>query len=201
LLQKYQRSSKVIPNKLRQTKPLRRKIKVKRRFLVMLALGLALGLAGAPAWGDDFFVIAGGGTSGKVLKTQVFTSSTQNKTQGTSDWAKLDSPLWTYTKLSATSYLVITYQDNLSCTGGMSVYQLRVNDQPSVAGAGAALLFCNAFYNTYNMAWNTYGATGVWSELPKGDLTLSIWHAQVSCTACTQNPGGVTSVIVMEIEK
>ena len=84
----------------------------------MVALGLALCLTGAPAWGDDFYVIAGGGTSGKVLKTQVFTSNTTNNTLGTGTWAKLDSPQWTYTKLSATSYLVITYQDSLWCTGG-----------------------------------------------------------------------------------
>lgn len=84
----------------------------------MVALGLALCLAGAPAWGDDFYVIAGGGTSGKVLKTQVFTSYTQDTTLGTDNWAKLSTPQWTYTKLSATSYLIITYQDSLYCTGG-----------------------------------------------------------------------------------
>ena len=88
-------------------------MKVKRHFLFMVALGLALGLAGAPAWGDDFYVIAGGGPSGKVLKTQVFTSNTTNTTVGTDTWAKLDDPQWTYTKLSATSYLVITYQDSI----------------------------------------------------------------------------------------
>jgi len=174
---------------------------VKRSFLVIVALGLALCLTWASAWGDDFYVIAGGGPSGKVLKTQVFTSATQNKTLGTSDWAKLDSPLWTYTKLSATSYLVITYQDNLACTGGYSAYQLRVNDQPSVAGAGAAQLFCCAYYNNYNMAWNTCMATGVWTGVPKGDVPLSIWHAQLDCTECKQNPGATTTVIVMEIEQ
>ena len=173
---------------------------MKRRFLFMLALGLALCLTGAPAWGDDFYVIAGGGPSGKVLKTQVFTSHTTNTTLGTGTWAKLDSPQWTYTKLSATSYLVITYQDILACTGGNSFYQLRVNDQPSVAGEGGALLFCSAFNHNYNMAWNACMATGVWPQVPKGDVTLSIWHAQLDCTACTQNAGAATSVIVMEIE-
>ena len=74
------------------------------------------------------------GPSGKVLKTQVFTSNTTNNTVGNGTWAKLDSPQWTYTKLSATSYLVITYQDVLGRTGGFSFYQLRVNDLPSVAG-------------------------------------------------------------------
>ena len=54
-------------------------MKVKRRFLFVVALGLALGLTGAPAWGEDFYVIAGGGTSGKVLKTQVFTSTTHKQ--------------------------------------------------------------------------------------------------------------------------
>ncbi len=91
---------------------------MKRRFLAMVAVGLALCLAAAPAWGDDFFVVAGGGTSGKVLKTQVFTSNTTNNTLGSDNaWAKLDSPQWSYTKLSATSYLVITYQDSIYCAG------------------------------------------------------------------------------------
>jgi hypothetical protein len=175
-------------------------MKVKRHFLFVVALGLALGLTGAPVWGDEFFVIAGGGPSGKVLKTQVFTSYTVNKTLGTDTWAKLDSPQWTYTKLSATSYLVITYQDILACTGGNSFYQLRVNDQPSVAGVGGAVLLCSAFYNVNNMAWNSCMATGVWPQVPKGEVTLSIWHLQISCTACTQNAGSATTVIVMEIE-
>jgi hypothetical protein len=175
-------------------------MKVKRRFLFVVVLGLALCLAGAPAWGDDFYVIAGGGPSGKVLKTQVFTSSTINDTVGTGDWAKLDSPQWNYIKLSATSYLVITYQDNLQCAGGFSFYQLRVNDQPNVAGEWAALLFCNSTGTT--QTWNVSGATGVWSGLPKGEVKLSIWHRQSDCTVCTQNAWGwTTNVVVMEIEK
>jgi hypothetical protein len=176
-------------------------MKMKRHFFLMAALGLALCLTGVPAWGEDFYVIAGGGSSGKVLKTQVFTSNTVNKTLGTITWAKLDSPQWSYTKLSATSYLVITYQDILACTGGNSFYQLRVNGQPSVAGEGGALLLCSAFYNTYNMAWNACMATGVWPQVPKGEVILSIWHLQIDCTACTQNAGSTTTVIVMEIEK
>ena len=91
---------------------------MKPRFLFMVVLGLALCLTWAPAWGDDFYVVAGGGPAGKVLKTQVFTSNTTNNTMGTDVWAKLDGPQWTYTKLSATSYLVITYQDSIYCTGG-----------------------------------------------------------------------------------
>jgi hypothetical protein len=169
-------------------------MKVKRHFLVMVALGLALCLTGSPAWGVDFYVVAGGGTSGKVLKTQVFTSSTTNDTLGTGTWAKLDSPLWTYTKLSATSYLVITYQDTINGTGGWSYYQLRVNDQPSVAGVYGPELGTSS--------WIIGGTTGVWSQLPKGDVNLSIWHRKDSgCTACSQNaPGLTTNVVVMEIE-
>ncbi|MBU4231552.1 MAG: hypothetical protein KKD99_04605 [Proteobacteria bacterium] len=169
-------------------------MKVKRSFLVMVALGLALCLTGAPAWGDDFYVIAGGGPSGKVLKTQVFTSDTTNNTLGTDTWAKLDSPQWTYTKLSPTSYLVITYQDSISSTGGWGFYQLRVNDLASVAGINAALLVASP-------TWNIYGATGVWSGLPKGEVNLSIWHWQSGCSACAQGANGwTTNVVVMEIE-
>ena len=171
-------------------------MKVKRSFLFMVALGLALCLAGAPAWGDDFYVIAGGGQAGKVLKTQVFTSKTQNATLGTNVWEKLSDPQWSYTKLSATSYLVITYQDVLGRepSTGSSVYQFRVNDLPSVAGASAGWVVCKE-----SQGW--YGVSGVWSGLPKGDVNLSIWHNQSGCTYCTQNLGGfTTNVTVMEIE-
>jgi hypothetical protein len=167
---------------------------MRRRFLFMVVLGLALCLMGAPAWGDDFYVIAGGGPSGKVLKTQVFTSNTTNPTVGNDSWARLDSPQWSYTKLSATSYLVITYQDSLWCDSGNSFYQLRVKDQPSVAGINGAVLLCN-------LGWKIYGATGVWTGLPKGEVDLSIWHFQSGCTACQQGAGGwATSVTVLEIE-
>ena len=168
---------------------------MKRLSLFMVALGLALGLAGAPAWGDDFYVIAGGGTSGKVLKTQVFTSNTENNTLGTGTWAKLDYPQWTYTKVSATSYLVITYQDSVFCLGGNGFYQLRVNGQPSVAGDRAAVLIANE-------AWKICGATGIWNSLPKGNVNLSIWHfAAAGCTACGTNVANfTTNVTVMEIE-
>jgi hypothetical protein len=169
-------------------------MKMKRHFLVMVALGLVLCLTRVPAWGDDFYVIAGGGTSGKVLKTQVFTSGTQNNFVGTDVWAKLSDPKWTYTKLSATSYLVITYQDSVYCTAGYGYYQLRVNDLVSAAGVNSVLLVGTA-------VWNIRGATGVWSGLPKGEVNLSIWHAQTGCTVCEQNVGGfTTNVTVMEIE-
>jgi hypothetical protein len=168
---------------------------MKRHFLFMVALGLALCQAAAPAWGGDFYVIAGGGTSGKVLKTQVFTSNTTNDTIGHNFWEKLNSPQWTYTKLSATSYLVITYQDSIQCDGGWGFYQVRANDMVSVAGSNAALLVGNG-------TWKIIGATGVWSNLPKGEVMLSIWHWQSGCTSCFQGANGwTTNVTVMEIQK
>jgi hypothetical protein len=213
LFQNFQRSSNVIPGNFRQTKPIRRKVKMKRSFLVMVTLGLTLCLAGAPAWGDDFYVIAGGGSSGKVLKTQVFTSGTARTTIGTSTWAPLDWPLWTYTKMSATSYLVITYQDTLALNGnGQSYYQLRVDDQPSVAGPNGALLACVPTAGWWGNnpptpiipTIGSYSATGVWTGLAKGNHTLSIWHRVTGpgpFNGCEQNSGGnTTSVIVMEIE-
>ena len=87
---------------------------MKRLVILTAVMGLALGLAAGSAWGDDFFVVAGGGPSGKILKTKVLTSTTQNNTVGNAIWAKLPGPNWTYTKLSATSDLVITYQDVLA---------------------------------------------------------------------------------------
>lgn len=168
---------------------------MKRNYWVLL-LVFAVLLTGSPVLADgDFYVIAGGGPSGKVLKTQVFTSNTRNTTLGINVWEKLSDPQWTYTKLSATSYLVITYQDNIYATGtGWSFYQLRVNDLPSVAGEDAALLTTSF--------WGIYGATGVWLGLPKGDVNLSIWHKQWQCTSCMQNSSYLTTnVTVMEIEQ
>ena len=174
---------------------------MKRLLVVMAVMGLVVCLGGGQSWGDDgFYVIAAGGQSGKVLKTQVFTSNSQNTTVGDVNWAKLLNPQWTYTKLSSTSYLVITYQDYLSRIGAadaLSIYQLRVNDQTSVAGEHAAMLVCNTAVPSAN-----YGATGVWSNVPKGAAGLSVWHYQLGCSQCIQNSGAnTTSVIVMEIEK
>ena len=170
-----------------------------KKRVCLLALIATILLNISPAFADDgFYVIAGSGPSGKVLKTQVFTSNTQNNTLGTNSWAQLSDPQWTYTKLSATSYLVITYQDNIWCTGGLgaySFYQVRVNRLVNVAGENAAMLVASG-------GWNLSGTTGVWSGLPKGEVNLSIWHCQTSCTASTQNPSWLTTnVMVMEIEK
>lgn len=168
---------------------------MERKIGLLTLIGVLL-LSASAAWAQSgYYVIAGGGPSGKVLKTQVFTSDSINSTLGTGSWSKLASPQWTYTKVSPTSYLVITYRDSISCVGGYSFYQLRVNDQPSVAGENAARLLCNA------NDWNMSEATGVWTGLPKGNVNLSIWHLQAGCTACTQNNGGfTTTVTVMEIE-
>jgi hypothetical protein len=171
---------------------------MKRKYwLLLLVLAVLMNLGSAMA-DDGFYVIAGGGQAGKILKTQVFTSSSQNLTLGTSSWEKLSTPGWTYHKLSATSYLVITYQDTLSRTGAadsVSFYQLRVNDQPSVAGQYAAALSCSSSVAGF------HGATGVWEGLPKGDVSLSIWHRQLGCEQCVQNSGvNTTNVVVMEIE-
>jgi len=169
----------------------------KQYWLLPLVCAVLLNLGSAMA-DDGFYVIGGGGQAGKILKTQVLTSTSQNLTLGTSSWEKLSSPGWTYQKLSATSYLVITYQDMLSrngATDSISQYQLRGNDQPSEAGYYAAALTCNSSVT------GSYGATGIWRELPKGDVSLSIWHRQLGCTQCIQNSGVyTTNVVVMEIE-
>ncbi len=69
---------------------------MKRLAVVVAAiLSVCLCLIGDQAYGDDFFVVASGGRSGKVLKTQILTSNVQNTTLGTDVWEKLDSPQWT----------------------------------------------------------------------------------------------------------
>ena len=174
-------------------------MRMQRLALLMAVMGLALSLVAGQALGaDDFYVVGTGGT-GRVLKTQVFTSTSSDGTVGTGTWAKLAAPQWTYTKLRSTSYLVITYQDYLGAEGAdmsRSMYQLRVNDQPSGAGANAAVLSCGG-----NLG-GSFGATGVWSGVAQGSATLSIWHRQEGCTLCGQNNlFYTTTVIVMEIEQ
>ena len=168
-------------------------------WLLLLVFAVLLNTGSAMA-DDGFYVIGGGGQAGKILKTQVFTSNATTNNLGTSNWAKLDGPQWTYTKLSATSDLVITYQDTLYHNGASdswSQYQLRVNDLSSVAGSDAALLISNT-----PSRMGSYGATGVWSGVPKGEAHLSIWHCQYNCSLCLQNYGPrTTSVIVMEIQQ
>ena len=138
---------------------------------------------------------------GKVLKTQIFTSFSSNFTLGTSDWAKLADPQWTYTKMSSTSYLIITYQDTLWRNGAadsVSLYQLRVNDQPSAVGSSGAMLLCSGALTITT----AHGATGLWDGLPQGNLNLSVWHRQQGCNQCIQNAGVfATNVMVMEISK
>jgi hypothetical protein len=179
-------------------------MRMKRLVLVMAVMGLTLGLVGSQALGaDGIYVVGMGGTSGRVLKTELLTSATINGFMGTSSWAKLPAPTvpWTYTKLSSTSKLVITYQDYLFAEGAdmsTSMYQLRVNDQVSQAGEKGAVLVCPG----RSSACIAYGATGVWLGVPKGSATLSIWHREDGCTMCSQNFSGyTTTVIVMEIEK
>jgi hypothetical protein len=173
---------------------------MKRKYWLLLSVCAVLLIISLAKADDGFYVIAGGGKSGKVLKTQVFTSTTLDSTVGTDSWARLTTVQWNYTKLSSTSYLVITYQDTLSARFiWVSYYQLRVDDQPSVAGPNGALLSC------IQDAVGSYSATGVWTGLSKGDHTLSIWHRVVPNnlgeTLCQQNwPSNTTSVIVMEIE-
>jgi hypothetical protein len=181
---------------------------MKRLALLTTVMGLALCLLGGAAWGDDgFYVIAGGGPSGKVLKTEVFTSEITDSTLGDGGYAKLPSPQWTYTKVSPTSYLVITYQDivglSTTATGpGSNVYQLRVNDQPSASMWNGAQLFYQIDPPGLAMGGLISGsATGVWFGVPKGDAVLSIWHTSVGCVHNYRNGiGQRTSVIVMEIE-
>lgn len=79
----------------------------RKYWLLFLVFAVLLNTGSAMA-DDGFYVIGGGGQAGRILKTQVFTSFSQNLTLGTSSWGKLSSPGWTYNKLSPTSHLVIT---------------------------------------------------------------------------------------------
>jgi hypothetical protein len=170
---------------------------MKRKYWLLLLL-FAMLLNGSPVLADgDFYVVSGGGTKGKILKTQLFTSNYIDTTLGTGTWAQLPAVSWSYQKVSPTSKLIITYQDNLGATSLVSIYQIRVNDAPSDGGVNAACLICS---NTNGSS--SHSATGLWSNLPAGYVTLSIWHFQVNATQCIRNIGGMTTtVLVMEVEQ
>jgi hypothetical protein len=170
----------------------------KKSVLVLVVIILALQLTQSYA-GEGFYVVASrGGTSGKILKSQLFTSKLYDTTLGTIDWEKLSSVQWTYAKVSATSKLIITYQDSLNYIGnvnGHSAYQIRVNDLPSDAGPGGACLICST------SSGNSFSTTGVWSDIPKDDAILTIWHKHSGATSCVRNYGvWTTTVFVMEVE-
>jgi hypothetical protein len=171
-----------------------------KKRLYLLALIATILANVSPALADDgFYVIAGGGKGGKVLNVMVYTDTQESGIVGTETWSKLPSPQWTYKKLSATSYLAITYQDSIGCQGVPNSgqpcfveYQIRVNDNPSIAGSEAATILTQE-------AVISGSATGIWSELPKGDVNLSIWHRQWDTAWCGRGKR-TTSVIVLEIE-
>jgi len=135
-----------------------------------------------------------------LLQYQVFTASFIDETLGTSDFAPLPSPQFTYTKLSVTSVLKLTYQDTLSGNGpGVFVcnYQARIDGHPGDPGkvpAPPLLLTSTSFTNSYSSA-------GMFSALPSGDHVISIWQRNVAASQCVRNSGGyLTTIIVEEFE-
>ena len=175
--------------------------RIMARVGVLVLAVFTLAVPSTRSFADDgFYVIAsGGGTKGRILKTEVFTSNYIDNTPGTETWEKLPAVQWSYTKMSPTSKLIITYQDCLRSWSlsfdALSAYQIRVNDLSSDAGANAAYLSCVG----------SASVTGVWSNIPAGTATLSIWHIwknmNPSTDSSTRNYAGmITTVIVTEIE-
>jgi hypothetical protein len=175
---------------------------MKRRMIAIIVVALAVfswvSMDNPTLADDGFYVVAsGGGTKGRVLKTQIFNWGIDTTT-GSVSWERLANPSnWIYTKISATSKLVIAYQDSAAVTlsgTGFSLYQIRVNDLYSDAGLNSNTIACST------STVNSYSTTGIWSNLPQGEVTLSIWHRQYSCVACTRGSVVIGNVLVTEIE-
>jgi len=133
-----------------------------------------------------------------LLNTVVFTAEFIDNTLGTSTFAPLPSPQFTYTKLSDTSVLKLTYQDTLSgsgpATGWVCNYQARVDGNTGDPGTDST----PPILTTSTSFTNSYGSAGIFSGLPSGDHQISIWQRNVGATQCVRNSGGyVTTVIVV----
>jgi hypothetical protein len=137
----------------------------------------------------------------RLLNVVVFTDAFIDTTLGTSAWAPLPSPQFTYTKLRDTSVLKITYQDTLSgngpLTGWVCNYQARVDGNTGDPGT----LYTPPILTTSTGFTNSYSSAGIFSGLPSGDHQISIWQRNVAATQCIRNSGGyITTVIVEEFE-
>jgi hypothetical protein len=175
---------------------------MKRRMILIIVVALAV-FSGVnmntPTLAEDgFYVVAGGGgPKGKVLNTQMLNWYDYDNTLGNSGWSKVTSSSVSYTKISATSKLVITYQDFLTATvlgTGSSQYKIVANDT-SADFANSPMIVCST------STPNSYLAQGIWSNLPKGVVNFDIYHRQFNVTACTRSYyGGGANIVVMEIE-
>jgi hypothetical protein len=155
-------------------------------FLIVVALGAC------PAIGQ--------------VKVEVFTSNLIDATLGTATLTQLPTPpcgtdcgtpTFVYHKLHDDTVLKITYTDTVANTGpGASTcqYQLRVDGAPSSSSDNAPAPYLTGS----NIANTTLSSTGIFSDLPRGSHTLSIWHRQISATTCIRNSGGFTTTVVVE---
>lgn len=140
-------------------------------------------------------------THATLLNAVVYSAAFTDTTLGTSTFAPLPSPQFTYTKLSNTSVLKLTYQDTLSgngpATGWVCNYQARVDGNTGDPGTSFTppILTANASFT------NSYSSAGIFSGLPSGDQRISIWQRNVAAAQCIRNSGGyITTVIVEEFE-
>jgi len=140
------------------------------------------------------------------IKVQVFTANIIDATLGTSVLAQLPTPpcgidcgtpTFTYNKLRDDTLLKIVYTDTVANVGpGSSTcqYQLRIDGSPSSSTDNTPAPYLTGS----NIVNTTLSSTGVFSDLPRGPHTISIWHRQVDATRCIRNSGGFTTTIVVE---
>jgi hypothetical protein len=106
---------------------------------------------------------------------------------------------WTYTKVSQTSRLIITYQESLRTLREMPSARfettLRVNGFAS--GTGQVGFVCTS------SSGGTHWTTGVWSGIGQGNVDLTLWGLVTrEAESGYRNlfPVGRCQVLVMEVE-
>jgi hypothetical protein len=146
--------------------------------------------------------------SGTIINMQVFVSNDIDETLGNGLMIKLSSPHWTYSKISSTSMLKITYQDAVTHKGideGTCQWQLRVDDQPSphplcdpLNPGIACLSLTTPLIVASNVTSISLNSSGLFRGLTAGDHEISIYQRSVGATQCIRNSGGFTTTVTIE---
>lgn len=146
--------------------------------------------------------------SGAVINMQVFVSNEIDETLGDGLMTKLSSLIWTYSKVSGTSTLRITYQDSVTHKGldeGTCQWQVRVDDQQSPHPLCDPLnpdIVCLYLTTPLIVASNvtniSLNSSGLFRGLAAGDHEISIYQRSVGATRCVRNSGGFTTTVMVE---
>lgn len=113
---------------------------------------------------------------------------------GTSSFEEL-KVVTTYTKLSSSSAILITYNDSLQSDGSACTIQVRVDGAAPDGGAWAAPI-----YTTYSTQ-NFFSTTGIFTGISTGLHSIALYKRVLGGATCTRDNGNWSpTMIIMEIE-